>query len=102
VRAELIQKYSAKLDELEKFVGKNDFVLGYLSLADFIVAEDSYYIQTVFPEQFNRWSFLQRIRKNFNASPEIAAYYKSANGFKGDFYPPYAFIKVPIPAEFAV
>lgn len=44
VKGEVIQKYNGKLDELEKFVGKNDFVLGYLSLADFIVAEESYYI----------------------------------------------------------
>lgn len=100
-RAEVIQKYSPKLDELEKFVGKNDFVLGYLTLADFIVAEDSYYIETVFSEKFKNWSFLWRIRNNFNAIPEIAAYYKSSNAFKGEFYPPVAFIKVAIPAEFA-
>jgi glutathione S-transferase len=100
-RVELLQKYSGKLDELEKFVGQNAFVLGYLSLADFIVAEDSYYIETVFPEQFKNWPFLLRIRQNFNSVPEVTNYYKSANGFKGDFYPPVAFIKVPIPAEFS-
>jgi hypothetical protein len=70
-----------------------------LTLGDFIVAEESYYIETVFSEQYKNWSFLQRIRTNFNNVPQITAYYKSPEGFKGDFFPSTALIKVPIPAE---
>jgi glutathione S-transferase len=40
----VIEKYTAKLEQLNKFVGEKNFVLGYLTLADFVVAEDSYYI----------------------------------------------------------
>lgn len=99
-RAEVLKKYAAKLDELNKYVGEKDFVLGYLTLADFHVAEDSYYIETVFPEEFAKWAFLKRIRNNFNSNPKIAAYYQSPNAFKGDFYPASALIKVAIPEEF--
>lgn len=49
-KGELLKKYSHKLDELNKYTGQNGFVLGYLSLADFVVAEDSYYFETVYPE----------------------------------------------------
>lgn len=100
-KVEVLQRYSNKLDDLNRYIGENGFVLGYLTLADFIVAENSYYIETVYPEQFKTWSFLLRIRNNFNALPEIAAYYKSSSAFKGDFFPPYAFLKVPLPAEIA-
>jgi len=47
---------------LAKFVGERDFVLGYLTLADFIVAEDSHYIEKVFPVEYKSWPFLQKIR----------------------------------------
>jgi glutathione S-transferase len=99
-RAELLQKYGPKLEQLDKYVGEQQFVLGYLTLADFAVAEDSYYIETVFPEQFKTWGFLNRIRDSFNSQPQIAAYYKSQSGFKGEFYPQTALIHVTIPAEF--
>ena len=36
--------------ELNKFVGENKFVLGYLTIADFIVSEDSHYIRRLYPE----------------------------------------------------
>lgn len=46
----LYEKYKSKLELLDKFVGDKDFVLGYLTLADFNVAEYSNYIETVWPE----------------------------------------------------
>lgn len=98
-KVETLKKYSDKLDQLEKFVGEKNHVLGYLSLGDFIVTEFSYYIETVYPEEFKKWSFLKRIRDHFNSIPEIVSFY-SNGGFKGDFYPATALIKVTIPAEF--
>lgn len=90
----LIEKYKGKLEQLDKFVGKNQFVIGYLTLADFIVAEDSNYIEAVFPEETKGISFLRTIRENFNNLPEIQAYYKSDKGFNGRFYPESAFLSV--------
>ena len=69
-------------------------MLGYLTLADFIVAEDSNYIEAVFPEESKAYPFLKRIRENFNQLPEIVAYYKSDKAFKGRFYPQSAFLSV--------
>ena len=34
----LYEKYKPKLEQLDKFVGNKDFVLGYLTIADFNVA----------------------------------------------------------------
>jgi hypothetical protein len=94
VKAETIAKYLPKLEELQKFVGEKKFVLGYLTLADFIVAEDSHYIERLFPEEYARLTFLPRIREEFNSLPEIAAYYSSKSAFKGRFFPIYAAVSV--------
>ena len=96
-KAGVLEKYAAKLDLLEKSLSGKEFALGYLTLVDFIIAEDSHYIETVFPEETKKWTFLTEIRKSFNGLESIKAYYGSAKGFKGDFYPPYAHIKVSVP-----
>ncbi len=93
-RVPLLEKYKPKLDQLDKFVGEKPFALGYLTLIDFIVSEDSHYIETIWPDAYKTWSFLGRIRENFNKLPEIENYYKSEEGFKGRFYPASAFIAV--------
>jgi glutathione S-transferase len=90
----VIEKYLPKLEQLNAHIGENQFVLGYLTLADFIVAEDSYYIERVYPEEFKKLSFLQRIRDNFNNLPETVAYYAKPTAFKGRFFPPYAALSV--------
>jgi glutathione S-transferase len=90
----VIEKYFAKLEDLNKSVGEKNFVLGYLTLADFIVAEDSHYIERVYPEEYKKLPFLQRIRENFAALPETAAYYAKPTAFKGRFFPEYAVISV--------
>ena len=64
-KTEVIQKYKPKLELLNKFIGEKNFALGYLTLADFFIAEDSYYIERVFPEEFKAFPFLHRIRENF-------------------------------------
>lgn len=45
----VFEKYKGKLEQLNKFVGNKRFVLGYLTLADFIVAEESHYIERLYP-----------------------------------------------------
>lgn len=90
----LIEKYKPKLDLLSKFVGEKSFALGYLTLVDFNVAEDSNYIEAIFPEESKAWTFMKRIRDNFNSLPEIVAYQNSEQAFKGRFYPPTAFLSV--------
>lgn len=90
----LFDKYKGKFVELDKFVGEKSTVLGYLTIADYNVAEFSHYIQTVFPEGYKTFPFMKRIRDNFDSLPETQAYYKSENAFKGSFYPASALLKV--------
>ena len=71
----VIEKYLPKLELLNKMIGDNKFVLGYLTLADFIVAEDSHYIQRLFPEEYKKVEFLHRIRTEFDTLPQIQEYY---------------------------
>jgi hypothetical protein len=75
-------------------VGEKDFVLGYLTLADFIVAEDSHYIERIYPEEYKILPFLRKIRENFNKVPEIVAYYEKPTAFKGRFFPESAQLSV--------
>lgn len=58
----ILEKYKVKLDQLNTFAGEKAFILGYLTLADFVIAEDSHYIETVFHKEYKHWPFLQRIR----------------------------------------
>ena len=83
----MLSKYKAKLEQLNKFVGEKSFVLGYLSLADFVVAEDSHYIERVFPEEYKTLPFMQRVREEFNKLPEVVKYYEQPTAFKGRFFP---------------
>jgi len=94
----LLEKYSPKLDQLNAFIGEKEFIFTYLTLADFVVAEDSHYIQAVYPEAYKRWGNIQRIREHFNKVPQIAAYYEQqrAKGIKLNFYPPTAYLTVHI------
>jgi hypothetical protein len=45
---------SEKLQNFESFFTGKEFVLGYLTLADIVIAEASYYIEKVFPEIFEK------------------------------------------------
>jgi hypothetical protein len=67
--------------------------LGYLTLADFIVAEFSYYVEKVTPENYNKHEFLKRVRTAVESVPEVKKYYESENAMKGPFLPPIAAIQ---------
>jgi hypothetical protein len=40
---------------LAKFVGDRNTVLEYITLADFIVAERSHYLEAMYPEEYKKW-----------------------------------------------
>lgn len=63
-------------------------MLGYLTLADFFLAEYGYYIEKVYPEQWKQYPFLQKIRENFDKEQGTKAYYSRPNSIKGPFLPP--------------
>jgi hypothetical protein len=64
-----------KFDYLQNFIGDKEFALGYLTLVDFHIAEQSYYFEALYAKEFLKYSFLGKIRRNFNHLPEIKAYY---------------------------
>lgn len=54
-----------KLDSLKQFIGAKDFALGYLTLADFHLAENLYYFEAFYADEKDNYAFWWRIRRNF-------------------------------------
>ena len=61
---------------ISNFVGEKDWAIGYLTLVDFIIAENSNLIEKIAPELYQKYGFLKRIRDNVNNLPEVKAYYE--------------------------
>ena len=55
-------KIKTKLEELSKFIGGNDTTIGYLTLADFKIAEASYYFEKLFHESKKNFEALVKVR----------------------------------------
>jgi len=49
-KGKILEVAKPKLAYLQKFIGNKDTVLGYLTLADFIIAESANYFIKIFPE----------------------------------------------------
>ncbi len=49
VKADYLDRARVKLDEIKKFIGDKEFSLGYLTLADFHLAENLYYFEAIYP-----------------------------------------------------
>ena len=61
-KGDIFKNYKDKLEQVNKFVGGKDIVLGYLTIADYYIAEFSKYIETIYPEESKVFPFLRRIR----------------------------------------
>ena len=68
-------KIKEKLDQLKAFIGEKEHVLGYLTLADFRIAEASYYFEKLYDKQIGDYKFLQKVRNSVESLPEVKAYY---------------------------
>lgn len=90
VKIEALEKARSKFNTLRDFVGENKFALGYLTLVDFILAENLYYFEALYPSESKNFAFWWNIRKNFEALPEIKAYYERPTAIKVPFLPPSA------------
>lgn len=87
-----LTKIDPKLDALAKFYGEKEFALGYLTLADFYVADFSNYLEKIAPEVLNKYGFIKRTREAFESLPEIKNYYAQENAVKAPFTSPSAAI----------
>jgi hypothetical protein len=46
-------------------MGNNNWLLGYLTYADFLLVELSYYLEHIYPELYPQLKFLAKLRENF-------------------------------------
>lgn len=76
------------MENLAKFKGKNVWLFNYLTVADFLLVEASYYIENIYKEQYQTLKFLQELRENFHNIPEIKTYYQQEYAIKGPFVAP--------------
>lgn len=85
-RDELFKKtVEPKLLTLAKYKGNKEWLMGFLTLADFMAAELSYYIEKIYPNEYQKHPFLQQIREAFNNLNEIKIYYEQEWAIKGPF-----------------
>jgi glutathione S-transferase len=77
-----------KLQQLAKFKGNKEWLLGFLTLADFLFAELSYYLENIYREEFKKLNFVLASRHSFEKLPEIKQYYEQEWSIKGPFVAP--------------
>lgn len=65
-----------------------------MTLADFRIAEASYYFEKLYPNYYNQYPFFSKIRKAVENLPEVKKYYQKENAVKGPFLPNYAQLKI--------
>lgn len=93
LKAEILPKIQPKLESLRQFVGEKPFAVGYLTLADFYLAEYLYYFETIFAGQEQQYAFWWRIRDNFEQLEGVKAYYSRPDAVSEPFLPPMVPIK---------
>jgi hypothetical protein len=59
------------MKRLATFRGNKEWLLDRITLADFVLAELSFYVEKVFPNEYKNLQFLHDIRQRFTAIPEI-------------------------------
>jgi len=69
LKIEALEKARPKFNHLKEFVGDNNFALGYLTLVDFILAENLAYFEALYPSEHKTYGFWWRIRHNFDELP---------------------------------
>ena len=67
--------------------------MGYLTLADFKLAQASYYFEKLYEDQYPQYKALSKIRNTINNLPEVKQYYEQPNAVKEPFLPSYAQLK---------
>jgi hypothetical protein len=84
-----LEKIKGKVELINKHAQNKEWVSGYLTISDFYIAELSYFLEKLFPEEYKSWGEWQRIRDSFNNLEVIKNYYNSESAIKGPFLPPH-------------
>lgn len=56
-KADVLEKARTKLDYIQNFIGEKKWALGYLTIADFEIAEASYYFEALYADDYLNWPF---------------------------------------------
>lgn len=83
-------KIKPKLDLLYKFLLFKDWLIGYMTLADFQLAELVNYLNGIWPDHIKHFPKLLALRDRFNDIGAIKSYYSREDAVKGPFLPPTA------------
>jgi len=67
--APMFYKVKPKFQKFEKLFAEKKFCLGYLTLADFLIAEGSYYMERFFYEEYGQFKSFHKIRESVNNLP---------------------------------
>jgi glutathione S-transferase len=62
LKAATFEKVKSKLELLNNFIADKPFALGYLTLADFYIAEYSHYFEALYEDQRKNYPFWWNIR----------------------------------------
>lgn len=62
-------KAAEKFELLGHYKGGKEWLMPYLTVADFLLAELSYYVKKMYPESYGQFGFLQETRNSFNSIP---------------------------------
>ena len=92
-KQEVLEKVKPKLNYIRDFIGDRQWALGYLTLADFFLAENLNYFEALFPTEHKNYGFWWRIRHNFSELPQTVSYYKRPDAMHGPFLPPMAAVQ---------
>lgn len=71
-----VEKIKPKVELVNKFYGEKEYALGYITIADFLFAELSYYVKEVSKELYEKCPSWERVQKAVMNLPEIMGYYE--------------------------
>ena len=56
-----------------------------MSYLDFIIQEFANYVENIYPEEYGKYGFLEKIKTNFENLEKIKKYYEREDAIKGPF-----------------
>jgi len=86
-------KVKAKLTLLSEYIKDQDFFMGYLTLADFKLAEAAMFFEKIYSTQYGDWKMLERSKKVISSLPAVKSYLEKKDVNERMMVPPYAKLK---------
>ena len=81
-------KLKGEFNKVEKFLQGKDYVIGYLTIADFYLAEYFHYIRLLYPNEYMAFKGMLNLQEKVESLPEVKAYYERKPHILTPFLPP--------------